>query len=129
MPNLTQFDRIFPALALKMLAQFGTSAIFTHTEVQTYDTSTLSQPSVSESYNVKVAFPPDPRGVYIVDRFENGSLAASSHRRVLMAALDAPVAPTNGDILTIGGVDYTILTWSPIYSGEKIAAYEMKIDF
>jgi len=129
MVTLTQFDKIFPALALKMLNDFGTSAIFTHTEIETYDPSTLSQPTVSVSYNVKVAFPPDPRGVYIVDRFDNGSLSESSHRRVLMAALGVPIAPTNGDILTIGDNDYSILTWSPIYSGEMIAAYEMKIDF
>ncbi len=123
---MTQLDDEIGPEVVDVLDEVGADAVFTvegTAEEETYDPSTgkTTNPTPTE-VTVKIS-PPFPFDKELID----GDLILSTDLKTLMAGKDSPFIPKEAQLMTFKGQVYTIITVSPIHSGEEVAAFELQL--
>jgi len=107
-----------------VLATYGKNASFIvpSNAQSSYDPTTgIATPSVT-TYTVKIA-PPE---LYDA-QYANGDTIRIGDAKTIIAASGLPFTPVLGIGLTIDATNWTIVDVQALYSGELIAAYELRI--
>ncbi len=118
----TSFDRTFVPLALRLINQSGTDAIF---DVPTgtgtgYDRTTGSVNNPTAPVTRKVT-PPSAVKLGMID----GDVVQVGDMQCLVAASGLTFTPERSMTVTVAGQTWTIQMVQPLQSGDEIAAYKL----
>ena len=133
MGDPTELDLDLVPEVQDIVDDLGKYAIYTKITKSGYDISEGSASTSEVDYTVKVT-PPDPFQI----RYITGEVVESGMLEVLMAAQDLQFTPKLNDRLNFGGdvdpdapvasgKDYRVTKVIPIYSGEQICAYVIRV--
>ena len=109
------------ATADKLIAKFGKQVTLTRVTEGNYDPSTGELSGGSTTTQTVAALVKDFNGIEIL----SGAIQ-SGDRKVSIAALNA-AEPQIGDTMTIDSLVYNVLAVKSIWSGEKVAIYELQV--
>lgn len=125
----TALDTRFRALADRMINAYGASAVLVR-RVDTFsEVTNMPTPGTPANYSIKISPPVSP-GIKEVDGervlqsdwFFTTPAANSSGTDI------AGLPPnTDTDTITFGSESYRIVAFSPVYSGDLIAAYRIQM--
>jgi hypothetical protein len=109
------------ATADKLIGKFGKQVTLTRVTEGTYDPNTGELSGGSTTTQTVAALIKDFNGIEIL----SGAIQAGD-RNVSIAALNA-TEPQIGDAMTIDSLAYNVLAVKSIWSGEKVAIYELQV--
>jgi len=124
---MSAFDDVFVPVATTLVDLFGVSATYTTTAEGAMDFATGGI-TVTE---VDVGVTATPPAAYqkedmndTIRTHDLSSMVAGAQWRALKGTT---VHPESGDKLTINSETYTIVSTSPLYSGEEVAVYTLQL--
>lgn len=114
--------RIRPKVA-SIISDLGKPVVFRIPAAASYDPTTGESVEVSPvEYTVK-ATPPNP----VVIDSRDGSTVLRQTKGIILAAQGLAFTPAVGQSVLIDGVEAAVVSVSPIYSGELIAAFQVEL--
>lgn len=122
-------DTRMRALALRLIAKYGKPATWTSISAVTPNPATGTVTRTSTNYTVTITPPSsfDPASLRTSSQFSTGSVATDGEAYVTLAASGLAFVPAPNDILTFDTKAWVVFGVQPIYSGELIAAYSVRI--
>lgn len=120
-------DITMPALALRLITQYGASVTIQHmvagaydptTSIQTEVISTLTTSGVVEEYAEGIRFLGDKLG---------SSGIIEGDKKVSIPASGLSFVPVPGDKLTVGGITFGIIGVASAWSGQNVALYALHV--
>ncbi len=105
----------------RLIGKFGKSVTLTRVVEGTYDPSTGDMAAGSTTTQTVAALVKDFNGIELL----SGAIQAGD-RKVSIAALNA-TEPQIGDTMTVDTLVYNVLAVKSIWSGEKVAIYELQV--
>jgi len=109
------------ATADKLIGKFGKSVTLTRVTEGTYDPSTGEMSGGSTTTETVAALVKDYNGIELLS-----GMVQAGDRKVKVAALNVS-EPQINDTLTIDSLVYSVLAVKSIWSGEKVAIYELQV--
>lgn len=119
-PTTALDDRLIPKTA-ELVARLGRSARFT-VPSGSYDPSTGAV-GVAEAYHTHKVTPPDE----YEDRYVDGDAIQEGDVRVYLPSLGLAFTPQMGQTVLMGAEEWDAISVAPIYSGRRIALYEIQL--
>jgi len=119
---VTEFDNEMVPEAQAILDEFGMDVILTY-ETGTYDAATGSVSTPAPTTETVKMSPPVPIEMKYVD----GDVIKHGDVEAYLAAQDLVNTPRNGMKVTIKGEVFQAVEASPLYSGELIAAWKLRL--
>lgn len=111
---------------LALLSKFGKALTLSRTTVGTYDPDSLTTAAgstlTSPAYGIIDAYSLQGFG----SAYQQG-LVHTGDQKALVAAKGLTFDPAEGDTLTVGGVIWTVVRVQPIWSGEKVALWDLQV--
>lgn len=119
---MATLDALFRDLAKTLIADFGTTATLRSTTA-TYSAATGKNSETTSDVSVEIS-PPAPVSANRI----NDTTVLVGDMECLVAAKGLTGVPTlNRDTLIFGGFTWDIVGVDPIYSGDDIAAYTLRL--
>lgn len=115
-------DRLIPRV-LEIVKRYGKTVTFTVPGAQAYDPATGKNTITGATTYTKQVTPPQGYSPTLVDK----DLADKGDLQVFLPAMGLEFTPNTVMKVTVDGQIYTIVTVGPIYTGERIALYELQL--
>lgn len=116
-------DSLVPKVAELINTKVGTDAVFFEVASQSYDTRTGEVAASEPTQRTAKIAPPFKK-----TSFKDGQLVQSSHFESVLAAQGLAWTPVNGMKVTHGGLTYRLTEATPIYSGDLVCAFMLKLE-
>lgn len=120
----TSLDKTLVPAAFNIIEKLGTNMTFTIvTDEGTFDPATNSISGVVEQTFVRKASPPSK----FSQKFLNGKTIKENDLKTVVAAQDIPLAPQLNMKVVHAGITYKGLVINPLFSGDDIAAWIVRL--
>lgn len=122
---MTKLDDKLVPVALKLINKFGKDMSYTVITTEgSYDPATREITGAGDTTydNVKSA-PPEEYTI----RFINGDSIKQGDLKTMIAGKDALFTPTNNMYVEFDGLKFAAIVVAPLYSGDLIAAWEIRL--
>ena len=114
-------DKLVPRVK-EILLKYGLTAVADDYEDRTYDPATGVGASTAVAVNVTIT-PPFP----YTDFYADGDLIQAGDSITFIAALDIPITPKVGMIITLGTEQWRVVDIGKIRTGALIALYSLQL--
>jgi len=114
----TALDSVLGPLAFQFINKFGTTIRYTSKTLSQYNATTGEVENALKNADIKAV-------IEAATRRSSDTGAANLSKSITVAAQSFPVAPTEGDEVTINKVKYIVAEVDSSYSGDNIATYQL----
>lgn len=119
---MTELDTELIPEVYEIIEEFGKTVVLTDSRATSFGVD--GTPVVSTTTQTRKITPPDPTWLkYISD-----DVTKANQTGAFVSAKDLTVIPKPGVKVTIDGVIFTVIQSNPIYSGELVCLYGMKLE-
>lgn len=122
---------VIPALALKLINKFGTSATYSFITTGTYDATTSAVSNTTVSQSIKCIPEDYSEGLRVLQSFgigfSGGAAIAEGDKKVMIAAKGLNGTPNAGDTILFNSVLYNITNKSEVYAQNALAIYSLHV--
>ncbi len=119
----TEFDTEFIALALELINEAGKQVAFKTVSQGAYDAATgkVAGGTVS-TFSSKVS-PPEAYH----QRYIDGDTVQVGDVSIMLPSASAGFVPAINTVVTIDGLEWRVVGFNPVYSGEQVALYKLQL--